>query len=655
VASLTEFVNAVNEPPFDDRVAKNKLEKLDNPTGSLTVCENILDNQNKRENVWNLAMAPTEPKIRGISLNKAATYLEAIIGEVNDAPLDESFGENICRLGKTPQFKVLDVGQTDGNPNTITKSFVMYLKRAISCFETTAAFPDGETPQPHCAETFADYVTKRLVELKDASAETIRLNLIAPIGNFDLASKTECEWPFAPNSNDHKESRGVFNTMNAGIMKKLVEAVEAIPDVSNRAAAAKAILKLFPSFKTKLPRADLVDYSKLMFAIPDSHSHKPCEYRPDPKSENVGALIRYLEAKIRCDVEADRGKTGVTQTDGEIPFGVDLNQLEESLQSRAENCKEPVFSAIAQALSKLEINDVKWFEPLDPSAWDAKQQKEPVAITSSDHSLANQMVKAIKVKKDVCATTHDAFVSKTTAEAISERISALGNEATNGEAEFDKSTNKAYSKQRLVSLHVLAALPQETKLIARYLINKGFSSDALVKCDKERPSALSADGTVDGNYLVPLYLFLLSRYKCISGVEQEYVDHLTNPLTEHESKDPVVTNFIHHSQKKSQRSAIPQEDRDVADPNALLEILSRMYSFEKNLNRYFNAVSLAGITAGETAVRVQLQASLAELAQRALAQYSDLIKMEKDAETKIGLTMTALKTYVTKDDDVAAK
>jgi flagellar hook-associated protein FlgK len=89
-----------------------------------------------------------------------------------------------------------------------------------------------------------------------------------------------------------------------------------------------------------------------------------------------------------------------------------------------------------------------------------------------------------------------------------------------------------------------------------------------------------------------------------------------------------------------------QEKDDVADPGVQLEIIWRQMEFAKNLNQYFNSVSLAGITAGETAIRVQVHASLAELALLALDQYAKIEQMEKDAKEKLHSTWAVMKEYV---------
>lgn len=107
-----------------------------------------------------------------------------------------------------------------------------------------------------------------------------------------------------------------------------------------------------------------------------------------------------------------------------------------------------------------------------------------------------------------------------------------------------------------------------------------------------------------------------------------------------------------HSPNKNKIVATPEVeivDREMANPLTPLEISERLRNFAENLNVYMQKLSLAGIVAAEAATRVQVQASLAELALLALEQVDQIHKMQSDVTDKIKLTLTALSNVVTND------
>ena len=91
-------------------------------------------------------------------------------------------------------------------------------------------------------------------------------------------------------------------------------------------------------------------------------------------------------------------------------------------------------------------------------------------------------------------------------------------------------------------------------------------------------------------------------------------------------------------------------DREMANPLTPLEISERLRNFAENLNVYMQKLSLAGIVAAEAATRVQVQASLAELALLALKQVDQIHKMQSGVKQEIVLTLSALSNVVTKDN-----
>jgi len=90
-----------------------------------------------------------------------------------------------------------------------------------------------------------------------------------------------------------------------------------------------------------------------------------------------------------------------------------------------------------------------------------------------------------------------------------------------------------------------------------------------------------------------------------------------------------------------------EETHDDADK--LTELEFRKYKFTENVHDYYNEVSLIGITAAEAAVRVQVLAALAELANRCLQHLEKINVMKTDVVAKIGITLTALDKEVTHD------
>lgn len=99
--------------------------------------------------------------------------------------------------------------------------------------------------------------------------------------------------------------------------------------------------------------------------------------------------------------------------------------------------------------------------------------------------------------------------------------------------------------------------------------------------------------------------------------------------------------------KPIQESEEMRENREASDSESPEEILTRLTNFSKNLNEYMQRLTLAGIPAAEAATRVQVQAALAELAQKALADLERIKVMKDDVEKKIELTMTELGKLVT--------
>lgn len=363
------------------------------------------------------------------------------------------------------------------------------------------------------------------------------------------------------------------------------------------------------------------------------------------------------------------------------------------------DCKESDFAAIAETLNGLQYDSSQPKLGLTPQEW--KKCRTPPAVNKKKtkggkHWLLFTLLKKQNELKQQCSNPQNPtdFVSLTTAQTIANEVIDLG--IKGGEiAKENRNSNKEdanRSRQGAVSLHILASMSDETILAARYLLNrlnsdkKVESSRSMIRTDEnsnseacqypieESNSDLSVFGeTVDvsgqeRNYLVPLYIFLLRRYSCIQDVDFEIVKGLMAPLSETDMSSAYVKALIHQEEEATQAGRSPpsegeqpglnpgpqaivdpSDDKDVlrsyADPMVEVEILFRLESFLKNLNVYFAKLGLAGITAAETAARVQVQASLAELASRAIDQIEKLNLMEASLNKMIAQTFDRIQTY----------
>jgi len=75
-------------------------------------------------------------------------------------------------------------------------------------------------------------------------------------------------------------------------------------------------------------------------------------------------------------------------------------------------------------------------------------------------------------------------------------------------------------------------------------------------------------------------------------------------------------------------------------------VVQALLKFEDDLEDYEYKLTIARIPEAEAATRVQVQASLAELAQRALEELEKLDEIEKDCDAKIKSTFMEMKNVV---------
>jgi hypothetical protein len=85
-----------------------------------------------------------------------------------------------------------------------------------------------------------------------------------------------------------------------------------------------------------------------------------------------------------------------------------------------------------------------------------------------------------------------------------------------------------------------------------------------------------------------------------------------------------------------------QSEKD--DAAALLEIANRQKRFAENVKDYTDALTLVGITAAQAATRVQVQASLAELAAQVLKHIRIIRQMKRGVRAKIQLVVSRMDT-----------
>ena len=151
------------------------------------------------------------------------------------------------------------------------------------------------------------------------------------------------------------------------------------------------------------------------------------------------------------------------------------------------------------------------------------------------------------------------------------------------------------------------------------------------------------------NYLLPLYLFLVKWYSCGKGDRQEYVNLLLTPLLTNDVKDdPYLGPIIIKDPKPEFPQPAPDDPVTVTPdiPPPEPEASQPAFKFQEELEDYVNKLTIAGIPATEAATRVQVQASLAELAQRVLEEMEKLDEMEKDCDAKIKSTFQEMKKVV---------
>ena len=109
----------------------------------------------------------------------------------------------------------------------------------------------------------------------------------------------------------------------------------------------------------------------------------------------------------------------------------------------------------------------------------------------------------------------------------------------------------------------------------------------------------------------------------------------------------VSTTSSSENDRKSLIIEDPPKEETHDDADKLTELEFRKYKFTENVHDYYNGISLIGITAAEAAVRVQVLAALAELANRCLEHLDKIHAMKTDVVAKIAITLTALEKEVT--------
>lgn len=347
------------------------------------------------------------------------------------------------------------------------------------------------------------------------------------------------------------------------------------------------------------------------------------------------------------------------------------------------DCKESDFAAIAQTLDRFTYVSSAPVLGLSPQEWkkwrDPTKRQETVGSESTERTKEWLLFKLLGKQnelKEQCTPSNipSIFVSLETAKKIASRVFILGKAGEKQDMEERKGElNRA--RQKAVSLHILASLSEETILAARYLVNKFYheniskwrsTDEAREKScefatDMEhsifREDKITRQQQKDKNYLGELYLFLLRRYRCLANAELEGL--IEAPTDAEKGKEPLKS-FISSDNEGTEadvkgggsiiseqiRSTEKNEvDKSYSDPMVEVEILFRLGGFLRNLNVYFAKLGLAGITAAETAARVQVQASLAELASRAIDQIEKLNQMEKSLNKMITQTFAQIQTY----------
>ena len=222
-----------------------------------------------------------------------------------------------------------------------------------------------------------------------------------------------------------------------------------------------------------------------------------------------------------------------------------------------------------------------------------------------------------------------------------------------------------------LALHVLAALPKCTIYAARLLLGliderdvQKYNENAY-KRDRE-PDWCKVTGkyaqfeefekkyrTRFTNFLLPLYMFLVKWYSCGEGITKEYLDLLLKPMSVKEFKQKIKKNkcfpdIKFPGPKPETPAPAPPVNNDpppvITEPEP--EVSEPAFKFQEELEDYVNKLTMAGIPGTEAATRVQVQASLAELAQRVLEEMEKLDEMEKDCDAKIKSTFQEMKKVV---------